>query len=93
MHKSAYNSKKIQKNHKQTIDGVTSLTVTNLGASNLVLMVNGEAWDLPLKEIGKTTQSRFVITPDFTQSQYILEFVFEGGAGEAILAYKKLIDC
>ena len=92
MEKSSYNSKRIFKDTHEEISNIVSLTITNDGDSDLVLMVNGQKWDVPKKDIDNKTQSYFEIQPDFTFSDYNFDFIFEGGAGNAVMAYKALLN-
>lgn len=75
MERSGYNSKRFLKDDFHELDHIVSLTVWNYGDTDLVLIVNGQRWDLPRAETGKTTPSRFVVDPDYTFSEYKLEFL------------------
>lgn len=91
MEKSSYNSKRIQKDDHLELDNVISLTVTNDGNTDLRLLVNGSEWEIPKRDDESKTKSHFNIPPDFTNSDIQFEFFFEGGLGNAIVAYKVLL--
>lgn len=78
-------------NYSELTD-ITSLTVSNMGASNLTLTVNDVPVLIPAFDPAfKVPFGSFNLPGDGTACAVRLAFSFNGGTGHAVLHYRKLL--
>ena len=85
----------INRNESKYLENITSLTISNYGDSELIVTINDVSRPIPpfSNEIGVPFGS-FNLPGDGTVTDKItIDFTFTGGAGKAILDYRKLIQC
>lgn len=94
MLKTGFTSIQISQDNSQYLQEITSLTISNYGATDLTVIVNDVARIVPKfsAEIGVPFGS-FNLPGDGTACDIKLELKFAGGAGKAILDYRKLMQC
>ncbi|RDI07047.1 hypothetical protein [Flavobacterium sp. AG291] len=94
MQKSGFASIQINSDTTQFLDGITSLSISNYGATALTVTVNDVARVVPAfnPAIGVPFGS-FNIPGDGTACEINLELKFEGGSGKAILDFRKIKKC
>lgn len=93
MHKTGFNSIQYSSDDTIKLEGITSLTISNYGTSIVTVVINDVPRNIPaLKpEIGVPFGS-FNLPGDGTACDITITFKFAGGAGNAILDYRKLIN-
>ena len=93
MEKSGFTSQRINKDEKlPEITGVTSLTISNYGDTDLTVIVNDVPRPVPaFNQDIKVPFGSFNLPGDGTACDVRIELKFQGGRGQAILDYRKLI--
>lgn len=94
MLKTGFTSIQISQDTSQYLEDITSLTISNYGATDLTVVINDVARIVPKfsTEIGVPFGS-FNLPGDGTACDIKLELKFVGGAGKAILDYRKIKEC
>ena len=94
MIKSGFNALRVSNYYKETLEGITSLTVANYGSDPLKVIVSDVTFIVPAfnAEIGVPYGS-FNIPGDGTACDITLEIKFSGASKDAVISYRKINTC
>lgn len=77
---------KITGDHHFKVKGVTSLSISNYGDTDLIV------FDRVVPALSGENPSRFVIDADSTETDFDFPIKFDTGKGQAYIDYKALVE-